>query len=207
MNKQKFEIPDYDGAGLYEIRNINNNRVYIGSCANIHRRGKTHISALRGNRHQNKGLQSDYNNGDSFTMSIVKKVHTTYSKELRAQEMREIRNRKINGQDLYNVAVISSAYTPYITKLYHIADLYCREHFGKTVDMCLVGNEATSEMKYQIIMNPERENELREEFAQVIDYKNKADVYRGTFGIDYDVYMSMPEDERPKLRVGIKAGK
>jgi len=48
-------------SGIYIIKNIIDNRVYIGSAINIFMRKATHLYNLRHNKHQNQHLQNFYN--------------------------------------------------------------------------------------------------------------------------------------------------
>jgi group I intron endonuclease len=45
-------------AGVYMITNLVNNKVYIGSSTNIHKRIWRHKSVLKKNKHYNLHLQS-----------------------------------------------------------------------------------------------------------------------------------------------------
>lgn len=60
-------------SGIYEIRNINNNKKYIGSASNIKSRWEKHKRTLRNNNHANPHLQNAWNKyGEfSFTYSIL----------------------------------------------------------------------------------------------------------------------------------------
>ena len=59
--------------GIYKIKNIKNDKVYIGSAINIYRRFVTHKHLLRNNKHFNTHLQSSWNkyNSDNFIFEIV----------------------------------------------------------------------------------------------------------------------------------------
>lgn len=61
------------GAGVYMIKNILNNKCYIGSSSSLRRRLHTHISHLICNRHANKHLQSAFNKygQQSFVFCIL----------------------------------------------------------------------------------------------------------------------------------------
>jgi group I intron endonuclease len=48
-------------AGVYQIRCLKNDTVYIGSTIWLDYRRKTHFYDLKRNDHYNSGLQSDYN--------------------------------------------------------------------------------------------------------------------------------------------------
>ena len=47
--------------GIYEIRCISNNKIYIGSSKNIKKRAKQHLYNLRKNKHCNRYLQFAWN--------------------------------------------------------------------------------------------------------------------------------------------------
>lgn len=60
-------------AGIYQIRNIVNNKIYIGSSANLMNRKSGHFCMLRKNKHDNSYLQYAYNKygADSFSFEIL----------------------------------------------------------------------------------------------------------------------------------------
>ena len=60
-------------AGIYQIKNIINNKVYIGKSKNIFLRWFNHTSDLINNKHSNYKLQEDFNKYGyiNFTFSIV----------------------------------------------------------------------------------------------------------------------------------------
>ncbi len=59
--------------GIYKIKNIINNKVYIGSSINILDRKRTHLYKLRKNKHENNHLQNSFNKyGEkNFIFSII----------------------------------------------------------------------------------------------------------------------------------------
>ena len=57
--------------GIYIILNVSKNKCYIGESDNIHRRFKSHKLDLKNNKHTNKEMQADFNNGDIFYYFIV----------------------------------------------------------------------------------------------------------------------------------------
>ena len=62
--------------GIYEISSISNpEKIYIGSSISITKRWKTHINALRANRHCNLKLQNHFNKygEDDLSFRIVMK--------------------------------------------------------------------------------------------------------------------------------------
>lgn len=48
-------------SGIYQIRALHNNEVYIGSSSNLEQRKRDHFRFLRYNRHDNPKLQAAYN--------------------------------------------------------------------------------------------------------------------------------------------------
>lgn len=58
--------------GVYQIRNVENNKRYIGQSENISHRKACHIYDLKNNRHKNKYLQQEYNeNPDDFVFEVL----------------------------------------------------------------------------------------------------------------------------------------
>ena len=48
-------------AGVYQIRNMQNGKIYVGSSVNLNKRWREHRSALNNNRHWNNHLQRAWN--------------------------------------------------------------------------------------------------------------------------------------------------
>lgn len=59
--------------GVYMIKNMSNNKIYIGISWDVYGRIKRHQSLLRNNKHKNKILQEEYNayGYNSFIFEIV----------------------------------------------------------------------------------------------------------------------------------------
>ena len=61
-------------SGIYQIRNLVNNKIYVGSSNNLYRR-KTyeHFRELRLNKHHNKYLQNSYNchGEENFVFEVI----------------------------------------------------------------------------------------------------------------------------------------
>lgn len=62
--------------GIYQIRNLVNGKMYIGSAVNLNRRCHDHFSQLRDNKHNNQHLQRAYNKyGEhNFVFEIIELV-------------------------------------------------------------------------------------------------------------------------------------
>lgn len=63
-------------SGIYVIRNIINNKIYIGSSSNLIKRIRIHKSKLKSNKHHSAILQNSYNKygEESFEYEIVEYV-------------------------------------------------------------------------------------------------------------------------------------
>ena len=63
-------------SGIYQIRNLVNGKIYIGSAVNLHARWQKHLSCLRHNKHCNIKLQNAYNKygKDNIVFEIVELV-------------------------------------------------------------------------------------------------------------------------------------
>jgi group I intron endonuclease len=59
--------------GIYNIRNIINNKIYIGSSENLKKRLKDHLKELRANRHANNKLQNAWKKygEQSFLFEVI----------------------------------------------------------------------------------------------------------------------------------------
>jgi group I intron endonuclease len=74
MFKEPEKIPMM---GIYQIRNLLNDKVYIGSSQELKKRWSSHRSALRRNSHPNKHLQNSVNlyGEDSFSFEILQIIY------------------------------------------------------------------------------------------------------------------------------------
>lgn len=86
---------DLNKSGIYEIRNLNNNKSYIGSAQSFKKRWSRHASSLRHNCHKNKHLQNSYNlgiietkgNDDFIQFSILELMpNSTRTERLKKEE-------------------------------------------------------------------------------------------------------------------------
>lgn len=50
-----------DSSGIYQIKNVLNNKIYIGSSSNVKKRHDSHKRALISNKHKNSRLQNSWN--------------------------------------------------------------------------------------------------------------------------------------------------
>lgn len=63
-------------SGVYQIRNLVNNKVYVGSAVDINRRKREHYAQLSKGKHCNQKLQNAYNKYgvENFSFEIVESV-------------------------------------------------------------------------------------------------------------------------------------
>ena len=89
---------------VYQLKNLKNNRVYIGETIRGEKRIQRHFSCLRSQRHENYKLQQDFNEHgeEAFEWSIIKEFPKD-KEMLLLEEAREIQKRINNGEDLYNL--------------------------------------------------------------------------------------------------------
>ena len=64
--------------GIYSIKNIKNDKIYIGKSIDIYKRWNQHKLQLRKNEHHSKSLQADWNKygEDAFEFSIIEECET-----------------------------------------------------------------------------------------------------------------------------------
>lgn len=91
-------------SGIYIIRNLATEKVYVGSTINFNKRWQTHKTNLKKNKHSSIKLQRSYNKHglDKFVFEIIERI--PYDKEIiieREDFFIKTYNSKVNG---YNIA-------------------------------------------------------------------------------------------------------
>lgn len=88
--------------GIYYIKNIINNTIYIGKSVDINRRFIRHKSELNKNCHKNLHLQRAYNKygKDNFEFGVIVQCDKQDLNKLEIYYIQEARN---NNQNLYNI--------------------------------------------------------------------------------------------------------
>ena len=101
--KRKSEQPSC----VYQIKNLINNKVYIGETTRGELRWKDHLKCLRGNYHFNSSLQEDFNKygEEVFEWSILKEFDSEDKDTLLLEEARTIQQHIDEGVELYNLAL------------------------------------------------------------------------------------------------------
>ena len=82
MNETKYSPQVYlskelkDKIGIYQIRNLVNSKIYIGSAINLRKRLNTHLNKLKTNIHENEKLQRAFNKygEQNFIFEIIEFV-------------------------------------------------------------------------------------------------------------------------------------
>lgn len=114
-------------AGIYIIKCIKNNLVYVGSSKNIKQRAYQHVNSLKNNMHGNTSLQSDYNlyGGDNFKFEVIKQnvnfndlvfEESNYLSELRSKKL-SLYNLTLDGKGTFQGKNINTDYTSTNKKL------------------------------------------------------------------------------------------
>jgi group I intron endonuclease len=95
----------YDG-GIYNIVNLINGKVYIGSTRNFDERFSNHLIELRINNHGNKHLQNSFNKygEENFIFKIVKVLNTDNDIERTSLEQKFINEYLDKWNECFNIA-------------------------------------------------------------------------------------------------------
>lgn len=92
---------------VYQIKNKINKKVYIGQTIRGRFRCREHLYRLRGNYHNNKVLQEDFDKfGEkAFEWSILKEIENEDCNALLLEEARSIKQHIDEGVELYNISL------------------------------------------------------------------------------------------------------
>ena len=113
VSKQKAEYRERINSEqpncVYQIKNLENNKVYIGESTRGELRWKKHLRDLRGDYHPNKLLQEEFNKygEEVFEWSILKEFESEDRDALLLEEARTIQRYLEDGVELYNVRLTS----------------------------------------------------------------------------------------------------
>lgn len=85
-------------AGIYVIQNIINNKLYIGSSNNIHKRKISHFGNLRRNKHNNRKLQYSFNKygEENFVFCLIESIDNLDNLLIREQLWIDFFNPEFN---------------------------------------------------------------------------------------------------------------
>lgn len=99
-------------SGIYQIRNLNNGRIYVGSAKHFKSRYYQHIATLRKGTHHNKFLQNDFNkcSEEAFVFEVLEVVIGS-SDDRKQTEQVYLDENFLRGSDLcYNAIKTSTVY-------------------------------------------------------------------------------------------------
>lgn len=102
-----ISIPEYNGPGIYMIKNNVTGRLYIGSAVHIHNRIKEHDQYMRKGWCNNR-FQEDIDKGHKFTCTVIEKCTGMMFVELRDRE-----EYYIKKFDCYNIGYNSKVVPTY----------------------------------------------------------------------------------------------
>ncbi len=95
---------------IYLIKNLLNNKIYIGSAINFYNRKKQHISALKNNKHHSIALQNAWNKygEDNFDFEIIEVITESSSLIVREQYYLD-KYKSFNSKNGYNICKIAGS--------------------------------------------------------------------------------------------------
>ena len=95
-------------SGIYQIRNLVNGKVYVGSAVNLRARRNRHFSYLRNNCHANRKLQNAFNKygEENIVFEVVEIVADKYNLLEREQYYIDTLNAVKEG---YNIRLIAES--------------------------------------------------------------------------------------------------
>ena len=90
---------------VYQIKNLENNKSYIGQTTRGELRWKEHLKRLRGNYHPNKLLKADFDKygEEVLEWTILKEFEDGDESTLLLEEARTIQQFITEGVELYNL--------------------------------------------------------------------------------------------------------
>lgn len=91
-------------SGIYQIRNLNNGKVYVGSAKRFKSRYAHHLASLRKGTHHNKHLQGAFNleGTDSFIFEVLEVVESEEQSDRLLVEQRHLDAYQENWELCYN---------------------------------------------------------------------------------------------------------
>lgn len=100
---------DYDGPGIYLLKGINNDFVYVGKSKHIASRIRQHDSALRSKNGQSKYVRQKLSGNEIFQAEILEKISPDRSKfYIKDREAFYVKQYDAYGDNGLNYASVSS---------------------------------------------------------------------------------------------------
>lgn len=173
---------------VYQIRNLVNGIVYIGSTINFYQRARQHLALLIAGTHYNKYLQSDYTEfgGHNFVIEVV----YPFAPNAKRSELYDIEQEFIDRAEYkYNIRE-DARDTREITVLGIIA----HESLHKIIIRDI---RYLTDIPGQFITTVEQADEIRRSGGIVIRVKNKfkdnKHIALGKYRADYDISEGNPD--------------
>lgn len=119
INRTYYDVQDMKNiCGIYSIRNIINNKRYIGSSTDINHRFKAHCRDLVKNEHTSYKLQNDYNllGNNKFRFEILEILDNDVNKkllEMTEQKYMDLTNSVKEGYNINPVAGFAGSASDY----------------------------------------------------------------------------------------------
>jgi len=128
--------------GIYQIRNLQNGKVYIGSSKNIFTRWKRHLSNLKNKNHPNSHLQSSFNKYgiNNFSFEILEETNELIKREQFYID-NEVKNLLYNKSFIAGSGGGDSTSTP----------VYILNLEGYIIKQCNSGVEAATFLKLKLL--------------------------------------------------------
>jgi hypothetical protein len=104
LRKSSLKFKSKCTSGIYIIRNLKENKVYIGESYAIENRWMSHRSALKKNSRVNKSLKEDWDKlgEENFEFQILTNMSGSSKMDRLFEEERTIRKCEKEGYEIYN---------------------------------------------------------------------------------------------------------
>ena len=129
-------------AGVYQIRNLVNGKIYVGSSINLRQRKCAHMTKLARGAHINKHLQSAYNiyGKENFIFEVIEFIENNKIL-IRAKEMEYIKKLKVTdpqyGYNLKNELYVNNAQCKPVICLETLSKYESGADAGRSTNICI----------------------------------------------------------------------
>lgn len=145
--------------GIYQIRNLINNKIYIGSSRNLSQREKAHFRQLELNKHHSIKLQRAYNKygKNNFKFEIIELVNNIEELLNREQYWIDKLNAVNDGYNINKDANLPPLQTGKIPWNKNKKNIYSQETL-KRMSISKIGKKISKEHKEKIIKTSRSKN-------------------------------------------------